>query len=156
MYFIHIYICLFNLSNINSPIPGPIPGPIPNSLFSYNGLFLRGPPAGAIYMCIYIYIHIYIYMCISIYMQAAAKVGKPIHKKAKVKATVDKKVLDYRPSVTKPRHYGSVTIYTSVPTKTWRVKPAPGRSDQMHFKYSVSPREHWATLVKHVKSVEQI
>ena len=99
-------------------------------------------------------------MCISIYMQAAAKVGKPIHKKAKVKATVDKKVLDakvldYRPSVTKPRHYGSVTIYTSVPTKAWRVKPAPGRRDETIFKYSVSPRARWDKLVKLVKSLKQ-
>ena len=98
-------------------------------------------------------------MYISIYMQAATKAS--IQKKTKVKAIGDKKVLDakeleYRPAVTKPRHYGSVTIYTSVPTKTWRVKPAPGRSDQMHFKYSVSPREHWATLVKLVKSLEQV
>ena len=89
-------------------------------------------------------------------MQAAAKVGKPIHKKAKVKATVDKKVLDYRPSVTKPRHYGSVTIYTSVTTKLWRVKPAPGRRDETTFKYSVHPRAHWATLVKLVKSLQQV
>ena len=116
-------------------------------------------------------------MYISIYMQAAVKAGK----KTKVKAVgnknacnawivrprrnwksvgdnkvLDEKILQFRPAVTKPRHYGSVTIYTSVPTKAWRVKPAPGRSDQMHFKYSVSPREHWATLVKHVKSVEQV
>ena len=117
-------------------------------------------------------------MYISIYMQAAAKAGKAIQKKTKVKATVDKpckqvrtrmhwksvgdkkvldaKVLQYRLAVTKPRHYGSVTIYTAVPTKAWRVKPAPGRRDETTFKYAVNPRAHWATLVKLVKSLEQV
>ena len=111
-------------------------------------------------------------MYTSIYMQAATKAGKAIQKKTKLKAIVDKpcqkvkaivdkkkldpKVLEYRPAVTKPRHYGSVTIYTSVPTKVWRVKPAPGRRDETIFKYSVSPRAHWDTLVKLVKSLKQV
>jgi hypothetical protein len=117
-------------------------------------------------------------MYISIYMQAAAKAGKAIQKKTKVKATVDKpckqartrmhwksvgdkkvfdaKVLQYRPAVTKPRHYGSVTIYTSGSLKAWRVKPAPGRRDETIFKYSVSPRARWDTLVKLVKSLKQV
>ena len=91
-------------------------------------------------------------------MQAATKAS--IQKKTKVKAIGDKKVLDakeleYRPAVTKPRHYGSVTIYTSVPTKAWRVKPAPGRRDETIFKYSVSPRARWDKLVKLVKSLKQ-
>ena len=111
-------------------------------------------------------------MYTSIYMQAATKAGKAIQKKTKHKAIVDKpsqkvkaivdkkkldpKVLEYRPAVTKPRRYGSVTIYTSVPTKAWRVKPAPGRRDETFFKYSVSPRDHWKKLVKLVQSLEQV
>ena len=87
-------------------------------------------------------------------MQAEAKAGKAIQKKKKVKV-LDPQVLDYRPSVTTPRHYGSVTIYTSEKGKVWRVKPAPGRRDETTISYSISPRARWATLVKLVKSLEQ-
>ena len=120
-------------------------------------------------------------MYTSIYMQAdgrtkAGKAIKAIQKKTKDKAILDKaivdhrrqpraivdkkvldaKVLDYRPAVTTPRHYGSVTIYTSENPRVWRVKPAPGRRDETTINYSISPRARWATLVKLVKSLKQV
>ena len=51
-----------------------------------------------------------------------------------------------------PRHYGTVTIYTDKARCQWRVKPGPGRRDEVKF-----PRNpaSWRKLVVHVKNLKQ-
>ena len=64
----------------------------------------------------------------------------------------------YKPAgqLNKPRFYGSVTVYTSIPDKCWRVKPGKGRRDEKLFKNHTNPRCAWDELVKHVKSLPQL
>jgi len=88
------------------------------------------------------------------------KVKKPLAKKKsqlaiKDKKPIDKDVLLYKHACKLPRYYGSVSIYTSLAESLWRVKPGPGRRDELKFKFNTAPRIQWAALVKHVKSLPQ-
>ena len=85
------------------------------------------------------------------------KVNKPLTKTRAPTPplALDMRMLQYKQAHKLPRHYGSVTIYTSLADSLWRVKPAPGRRDEMKFKFNTNPRVQWAALVKHVKSLPQ-
>ena len=45
--------------------------------------------------------------------------------------------LAYKKDCRGPRHYGSVTIYTSSIDKQWRIKPAPGRRDEKKIHFNI-------------------
>jgi hypothetical protein len=84
----------------------------------------------------------------------AVHIKKAVHKKALGNAA--KPVFDaltYKNADSKPRYYGSVTIYSDMRgARQWRVKPAPGRRDECKFPRTPSG---WKAVIKHVKSLKQ-
>ena len=84
----------------------------------------------------------------------AVHIKKAEHKKALGNAA--KPVFDaltYKKECSKPRYYGSVTIYSDMRGQQWRVKPAPARRDERKFPRTPSG---WKAVIKHVKSLKQV
>ena len=84
----------------------------------------------------------------------ANSVTKKILKKPSAAKVFDDLV--YKPPCkgkSKPRFYGTATIYTDLVSRVWRCKPAPGRRDETRFRFQ-EPKS-WSKLVAHVKALPQ-
>ena len=86
---------------------------------------------------------------------------KPEAKKSETKAFDDLKFMkksgDSKGN-SRPRYYGSVTIYCDKIGKQWRVKPGPGERVEKKFIWGpdeASRRKSWKNLVSHVKGLKQ-